>query len=216
MVRVPAFLGFAVEGWVRAALPLLLAAALLALGQRKAALAALVVAAAVLLFFRDPERSSGAAAGGVLSPADGRVVVVERVREERHLHADARQISVFMNIFNVHVNRAPFDATVVSVTHLPGRFRFADAEGAGIDNERVEVVLEDAAGRRALMVQVAGFVARRIVCRLSPGDRLSRGERFGLICFGSRVDIFLPDSYSASVRPGDRVRAGETLVGAAP
>jgi phosphatidylserine decarboxylase len=213
--RVPAFLGFALEGWVRCAFPLLAGTALLALGQRRAGAAALAIASLVLLFFRDPERVPAGGAADFVSPADGKVVAVDRARMPGYFPAEVLRISVFMNVFDVHVNRIPFDGRVVSVRHLPGRFRFADREGAGIENERVEVLLEDAAGRKALLVQVAGFVARRIVCRLSPGDEVARGERLGLICFGSRVDLYLPEGYAARVLPGDRVRAGVTPLGEA-
>jgi phosphatidylserine decarboxylase len=213
VTRVPAFLGFALEGWLRAAFPLALAAALFALGARRPACAALALAVLVLLFFRDPERSCDCAPGQFLSPADGRIVAVDRVAVPEYFEREVLRISVFMNIFDVHVNRIPFDAKVVSVRHLPGRFLFADKEGAGVQNERVEVLLQDGAGRRALLVQVAGFVARRIVCRLAPGDEVRRGERFGLICFGSRVDLYLPEGYAARVLPGDRVSAGASVLG---
>ncbi len=215
MTRVPAFLGFALEGWMRSSFPLLAGAALFALGQRRAGAVMLAAALLVLLFFRDPERAPAGDAAAFVSPADGRVVAVDRARMPAYFPGEVLRISVFMNIFDVHVNRIPFDGAVVSVRHLAGRFRFADREGAGIENERVEVLLEDAAGRKALLVQVAGFVARRIVCRLAPGDEVARGERCGLICFGSRVDLYLPEGYAAGVLPGDRVRAGETPLGKA-
>jgi phosphatidylserine decarboxylase len=145
----------------------------------------------------------------VLSPADGTLIVAEKVREEGTLKGEALKLSVFMTVFNVHVNRIPFDGTVLSVRRVPGAFVPADRAEASYGNNRVEVLLEDGQGRKALLVQVTGLIARRIICRLRPGDRVRRGERFGLICFGSRLDLFLPPEAVPALPLGAKVRAGE-------
>jgi phosphatidylserine decarboxylase len=162
-------------------------------------------------FFRDPERTPPPDDRFVLAPADGRVLAVVAEREERFLAAPATRVSIFMSPLDVHVNRNPVSGTVARVEHTPGRFRAAFADKASLDNERTAVVLESG-GRRYLMVQIAGALARRIVCRLAPGDRVQRGARFGMIMFGSRMDVFLPAGVKPVVRPGDRVYAGVTAL----
>lgn len=174
------------------------------------ALAALGIA----LFFRDPERQNNAAPGDFLSPADGRVVSVGSTGRNTEAGEDPLRISVFMSVFNVHINRVPRDGVVVDVKHIQGGFRMAHLDDASLENERTEILMEDGQGRRSLMVQVAGLVARRIICRLKPGDKVIAGERFGLICLGSRVDLYLPAGTEAKVKPGDRVRAGISVIGA--
>jgi phosphatidylserine decarboxylase len=177
-----------------------------------AALLPLVVGTAfVLWFFRDPERIPPADERLVVSPADGRVLAVAAEREERYLHGPATRVSIFMSPLDVHVNRNPVAGSVAMVEHTAGRFRAAFADKASLDNERNAVVLEHE-GRRFLMVQIAGALARRIVCRLAPGDRVRRGERFGMIMFGSRMDLFLPPGVRPRVRPGERVHAGTTVL----
>jgi phosphatidylserine decarboxylase len=168
--------------------------------------------AACLYFFRDPERRAPGDERLVVSPADGRVLAVVEEREERFLHAPATRISIFMSPLDVHVNRNPVSGRVEHVEHSQGRFRAAFADKASLDNERNAVVLESG-GRRYLMVQIAGALARRIICRVAPGDRVQRGERFGIIMFGSRVDLFLPVGVRPCVAKGDRVSAGTTVVG---
>jgi phosphatidylserine decarboxylase len=165
----------------------------------------------LLYFFRDPERVPPAGERAVVSPADGRVLAVVAEREERFLAAAATRVSIFMSPLDVHVNRNPVAGTVERVEHTPGKFRAAFADKASLDNERNAVVLA-AGGRRYLMVQIAGALARRIVCRLAPGDRVERGARFGLIMFGSRMDLYLPAGVRPVVKAGDRVRAGATVV----
>jgi phosphatidylserine decarboxylase len=162
-------------------------------------------------FFRDPERTPPADERLVVSPADGRVLAVAGEREERYLHAPATRVSIFMSPLDVHVNRAPVGGTVERVEHAAGRFRAAFAGKASADNERNAVVLASG-GRRFLMVQVAGALARRIVCRVRPGDRVRRGERVGLIMFGSRLELFLPLGVRPRVRGGERVYAGTSVV----
>ena len=200
------------EGTPHISIPLVLAVILLIAGFPKTGAAALTVAVAVALFFRDPERPNSAQPGDILSPADGRIVAVDKVDEDRHLGGEARRISVFMSIFNAHVNRIPLDSKVLAVKHVPGGFAMAHLDDAGVINERTEILLEDGSGRKILMVQVAGLVARRIICRIGGGDELKRGDRFGLICFGSRVDLYLPLEASPQIEIGARVRAGQSVL----
>jgi phosphatidylserine decarboxylase len=168
-----------------------------------------------LYFFRDPERTPPAGEHLVVSPADGRVLEVRAEREERFLGAPATRVSIFMSPLDVHVNRSPVAGTVERVQHTAGKFHAAFADKASLDNERNAVVLESE-GRRYLVIQIAGALARRIVCRRAPGDRLGRGERFGMIMFGSRVDLFLPPDVTPRVSKGDRVQAGRTVVAEVP
>jgi phosphatidylserine decarboxylase len=168
-----------------------------------------------LWFFRDPARMPPPGERLVLAPADGKVLDVASDREDRFLGAPATRISIFMSPLDVHVNRAPVSGTVERVEHTPGRFRAAFHDKASLDNERNAVVFRHGS-RRYLMVQIAGAVARRIVCDVAPGDALARGGRFGLIMFGSRLDLFMPHDVQPLVRPGDRVFAGLTPVAEEP
>ena len=171
----------------------------------------LVAVAFCLYFFRDPVRTAPADEHLVVSPADGRVVAVVAEHEDRFLHAPATRISIFMSPLDVHVNRNPVSGAVEQVLHTAGRFRAAVKDKASLDNERNAVVLR-AGDRRYLMIQIAGALARRIVCDIAPGDRVRRGERFGMIMFGSRVDLFLPAGVTPTVEKGARVQAGTTVV----
>ena len=184
-------------------------------GHPLALLPAVVGVGFCFYFFRDPERTPPDGDRLVVSPADGRVLAVVQEREERVLHAPTTRISIFMSPLDVHVNRNPVSGTVEAANHTPGKFRAAFADKASLDNERNAVVV-DAGGRRYLMVQIAGAIARRIVCDVHPGDRVRRGERFGMIMFGSRVDFFLPADVRPVVKPGDRVHAGSTVVAETP
>lgn len=200
------------EGLAFAAGPAAVSILLLLTGQAVIGTAGGMVALAILLFFRDPHRVASVQEGDLLSPADGRIVAVDTGEEKRFLGGMALRISVFMNVFNVHINRIPADGKVLSVRHVPGGFAMAHLDDAGVINERTEIHMEDSRGRQSLMVQVAGLVARRIICRLKPGDVVKRGERFGLICFGSRVDLYLPAEAVPDVRIGDKVTAGKTVL----
>jgi len=203
----------AAEGFVPGSLSLIAAGLLFALGFYTAGVFLLLASAGILLFFRDPEREVSSGTGQIISAADGKVIAVEPVVEDRYLKADALRISVFMSIFNVHINRAPMDGRVEDVKHISGGFRMAHLDAASLENERTEILLEDESGRRSLMVQVAGLVARRIICRLVPGDQVESGGRFGLICFGSRVDLYLPPETVPAVKVGDKVKAGLSVLG---
>ena len=165
----------------------------------------------VLYFFRNPERTAPADSATVVAPADGTVIVVERV-PETPLGIEALKISIFMSVFNVHVNRVPFDGKVVDIFHHQGKFFNARDGRASCENERNGIVLEIAGGVRIAFVQIAGLIARRIVSYPLIGDMLVRGERYGLIRFGSRVDVYLPPDAVPLVKPGDATVAGETVL----
>jgi phosphatidylserine decarboxylase len=178
-----------------------------------AALAMLVVTGLVFNFFRDPERVAPSDESLAVAPADGKVVKVGRAVDpitgrERNV------VCIFMNLFNVHVNRMPVSCMVRRIEYIPGKFFNASLDKASEDNERCLVHAEDSDGEEWTTVQIAGLVARRIVCWTEPGDFLSRGQRFGLIKFGSRVDLYMPDGYAPVVAVGDKVHAGETPVAA--
>jgi phosphatidylserine decarboxylase len=166
----------------------------------------------MLYFFRDPERLIPEGEKIFVSPADGKVILIQRVHEEKFLKSDAVEVSIFMSPFDVHVNRAPCDGVVESVVRTPGKFLSAFKHEASLQNENIAMVLNAKHGR-ILVRQVAGFLARRAVCRAKPGVSLSKGERYGIIKFSSRLDIYLPKDVRIKVRSGDRVRAGETVVG---
>ncbi len=182
------------------------------LGWKYPAWFLLVLTLFVLFFFRDPERVVPAGDGVVVSPADGKVIVVKDVFEPTYLKQDVKQISIFLSVFNVHVNRAPYGGSVEAVKYNPGRFHVASVDKASLDNEQTAMVITS--GRHKILVkQIAGLIARRIVCYARPGDRLVSGERYGLIRFGSRVDLFLPKDVVLHVKVGDRVKGGRGIIG---
>ena len=165
-------------------------------------------------FFRDPDREVPDGDGLVVSPADGRVVAIDKERTADSVPGTLFQrVSIFMSPLDVHVNRAPATGEVTSVRHSPGQFRAAFLEQASAENERTEIAMRDPAGRPLVFVQIAGMLARRIVCRLRPGETIERGARFGMIMFGSRVDVYLPEPAEILVAVGDRVRAGSDVLG---
>ena len=165
----------------------------------------------VLQFFRDPARRVPADPGLVCAPADGRIVMVEKT-EDPFTNRPALKISVFMNVFNVHSNRAPVDGEVTDVNYYQGGFFNAALDKASLENERNVLRLRMDDGSELTCVQIAGLVARRILCYVKPGDRLVKGERFGFIRFGSRVDLYLTPQARARVTVGDKVYAGETVL----
>ncbi|MEW6586931.1 MAG: phosphatidylserine decarboxylase family protein [Nitrospirota bacterium] len=162
-------------------------------------------------FFRDPERATPAGEGLFVSPADGKVILTKDVYEKEYLKADAKEISIFMSPLDVHVNRAPCDGAVAAVRYTPGKFFAAYSDDAATKNENIAMVLEGNQGR-ILVRQVAGFLARRAVCRVKVGDRVRRGERYGIIKFSSRLDVYLPEDAKITVKVGDKVKAGETVI----
>lgn len=169
----------------------------------------------VLQFFRDPPRVIPAQAGVVLSPADGRIVVVGKARDP-YLDRDALKISVFMNVFNVHSNRSPVDGEVRKAWYYPGSFLNAALDKASLENERNALHIVTAEGRDVTCVQVAGLIARRILCYVKTGDRLARGQRYGFIRFGSRVDVYLPPDARPLAQVGDVVYATSTVLAEFP
>ena len=170
-----------------------------------------VVALWVAYFFRDPERTGERGAQLVVAPADGRVVMITTVDEPDFLGGRATRISIFMNIFNVHVNRYPIGGSVVYLRYVPGKFLDAHAERASIENEQSSIGIEDA-GRRVLVRQIAGLIARRIITYPLMNERVVQGDRLGLIRFGSRVDVYVPENAAVKVRVGDLPVAGTTVL----
>lgn len=170
-----------------------------------------LLTAFIVQFFRDPPREVPAQANVVLSPADGRIVKVEKVRDP-YTDRDAVLISVFMNVFNVHSNRSPVDGTVERVEYKAGKFVNADLDKASTENERNALVVRTTSGERIAVVQVAGLIARRILCYVKVADSLARGQRYGFIRFGSRVDVYLPLSVRPKVAVGDMVYATTTVL----
>jgi len=180
------------------------------MGWWAAAAVFMVAALACLGFFRDPERTPPTLPGAVVAPADGRVMVVTEAMDP--WVGPATRVSIFLSPLDVHVNRAPVDGLVKNVEYAPGRFLAAYRPDASEENERCTVSVEGESARVAVK-QIAGVVARRIVCRVRPGDSLRAGQRYGLIRFGSRTDLVVPRSTEIRVRVGDRVRGGESVMG---
>lgn len=170
-----------------------------------------VIAGFVLQFFRDPARTIPQEPNAVLSPADGRIVTIERTQDPQ-LNREAIKVSVFMNVFNVHSNRSPVDGEVTAVNYFAGSFLNAALAKASLENERNAVSVRLANGQEITFIQIAGLVARRILCYAKVGDQLSRGQRYGFIRFGSRVDVYLPLDAQVNVSIGDHVLATETIL----
>jgi phosphatidylserine decarboxylase len=167
----------------------------------------------VIYFFRDPKRSSPPEEKAVLSPADGKVIRVESCFEERFLKGPAMKISIFMSIFNVHINRVPVTGRIVGRFYSPGKFFSANLDKASLLNEQNALLLETPEKTRLVIIQIAGLIARRIVCRVTDGDPVARGQRFGLIRFGSRLDVYLPQNAKIQVQLGQKVFGGQTILG---
>lgn len=183
------------------------------LGLTALTVLALFATAFTLYFFRDPERFLPERRDALVSPADGKVILIEDVMDQAFTGGPAHKISIFMNVFDVHVNRIPCDGSVDRIMYTPGRFYSADSDRGALHNEYCATLLSTSSGRKIAFVQVAGLIARRIVCWLEPGDRVQRGRRFGLIRFGSRVDLYLPMETEIKVTVGQKVTAGETIIG---
>jgi len=164
-------------------------------------------------FFRDPERTAPDLRGAVLSPADGRVIKVEQLENSPHYPERCNKVSIFMSVFNVHVNRIPFDGTVSRLHYNPGKFFSANRDKASLENEYNAVTVTTDRGKRICFVQIAGLIARRIICDLKQGERVKKGSRFGMICFGSRLDLYLPERTRVQVETGQRVSAGTSVLG---
>jgi phosphatidylserine decarboxylase len=203
------------EGWPFVGITLAVAIALSVTSLWAAAALAWLLVAFVVQFFRDPPRNIPTQPNAVLSPADGRIVTVATVRDP-YLDRDALKISVFMNVFNVHSNRAPVDGSVANAWYHRGSFINAALDKASLENERNALHLRTKDGQDVTCVQIAGLVARRILCYVKPGDPLSRGQRYGFIRFGSRVDVYLPPAATPRVAVGDSVYATETILADLP
>lgn len=213
MTALAEIIGLAPEG-ARIVFPTFaLGVILMALGLHWLGFLIVLFAVAAGSFFRDPERYPDRTTGVVLSGADGKVTDISQCVLPDDRETNYHRVSVFMSPLNVHVNRAPAGGEIASVEHTPGKFSAAFRDTAGEDNERNLIVIRDSAGRRHGMMQVAGFLARRIVCRVRAYDKVTAGQRIGLIMFGSRVDHFIPPDYRVTVALGEHVRAGETVLG---
>jgi phosphatidylserine decarboxylase len=167
----------------------------------------------IALFFRNPKREIPETENAILSPADGTIIDVITCMEERFLKAEALKVSIFMSVLDVHLNRAPVAGKVLEKSYNPGRFLVASREKASLLNEQNALILETEDRSKILLIQIAGLVARRIVCYPKAGDRLRKGEIFGLIRFGSRVDLYLPTTVKPIVWIGQHVKGGESIIG---
>lgn len=203
------------EGWPFLAASLAAAAVVHWFAGLGWALPLWIIALFVLQFFRDPPRTVPADPRAVLSPADGRIIVVERT-EDPYLKREALKVSVFMNVFNAHSNRSPVDGEVRDAWYFPGKFVNADLAKASLENERNALWIRTPDGADVTCVQVAGLIARRILCYVKAGHKLARGERYGFIRFGSRVDVYLPPAAVPRAAVGDKVYATETVLAVLP
>jgi phosphatidylserine decarboxylase len=202
----------AVEGVPFVAGAAAIVAVFFALGWTAVAGFFVVVTLFIVFFFRNPKRVTPSDENAVVSPADG-VVIYQGEARESHLDQQMLKISIFMSVFNVHINRVPVSGTVIDQFYQPGKFLDVRHERATFENEQQGLVLETAKGVRLVVVQVAGLIARRIVCYPTIGTLIKQGERYGLIRFGSRLDVYLPPGTDLKVQMGDKTVAGETILG---
>ncbi|MDO8433654.1 MAG: phosphatidylserine decarboxylase [Candidatus Binatus sp.] len=214
IARAAKLIGIAAEGVIMSVAVTAAGIILIALGAKSIGAIVVLIAIAVAMFFRDPDRFPARTDGVVISGADGKVTDIAEVAFPAGAGDRCHRVSVFMSPLNVHVNRAPVGGVVTMVEHTSGEFRAAFRDDASEHNERNLIAMSDPLGRRFAMLQVAGYLARRIVCRLRARDRIQVAQRIGLIMFGSRVDHFFPAEYRVMVTMGQRVRAGETIIGA--
>jgi phosphatidylserine decarboxylase len=170
----------------------------------------------IAYFFRNPRREIPSAEKAILAPADGRIVHVGECLEDRFLKATALKVSIFMSVFDVHLNRAPASGRIVERSYNPGKFLVASREKSSLLNEQNALVLETDDRWRMVFIQIAGVIARRIVCYARAGDALTRGEIFGMIRFGSRIDLYLPPDVKPLVQVGQHVKGGESIIGVRP
>jgi phosphatidylserine decarboxylase len=183
------------------------------LGLTGLAIFTLIVTFCICGFFRDPDRAIPNKEGAIVSPADGKVIRVGSVENTPFFAGESTKISIFMSVFNVHVNRIPFDGRIKKINYHPGKFFSANLDKASEKNEHNAVFLETQNGINMCVVQVAGLIARRIICKVQPGEDVRRGQRFGIICFGSRLDVYLPVNTNIEVAVGDKVKAGTSILG---
>ena len=176
------------------------------------AIAGLILTGFILYFFRDPERIIPVGDGLVVSPADGKVIEILDCTEPYFTNIKTKRVSIFMNVFNCHVNRSPIKGQVIDIKYKEGKFLPANKFKATVENEQAAILLSDKLERKVAVVQVAGLIARRILCLAEVGDELKRGERFGMIRFGSRLDLYLPLSSKILVDKGQKVVAGQSII----
>lgn len=199
------------EGWLFIAISVILALLVYHFSNFWIALPFIIIAVFVIQFFRDPKREIPGEANIVLSPADGKIICIEPALDT-YQNVQALKISVFMNVFNVHSNRSPVDGEVIDLKYVPGKFVNADFDKASTENERNAMIMQLSNGQKISVVQIAGLVARRILCYTKVGSSLARGERYGFIRFGSRVDLYLPLNAKPLVSIGQKVKATATIL----
>lgn len=168
----------------------------------------------IAFFFRNPKRHSPQQQGLIIAPADGKICQISETYEKRFLKESRTRVSIFMSVLNCHINRSPVTGTIIDNYYHPGKFHLALVDKASDSNEQHALLLEDEQKNRFVVVQIAGFIARRIVSYIKKGDFIQRGARFGIIQFGSRVDLYLPKNATLRVKEGQTVRGGETVIGA--
>ena len=204
----------AVEGYPFIALFAFCALFCAAIGWHCLATIGLCLTLFTVYFFRNPERCPPEGDNALVAPADGKIIFVGKVPEDRYFSGqDVTKVSIFMNVFNVHVNRVPISGKVIDQFYNRGRFLNASLDKASLENEQSGLLLETASGVKVLCVQIAGLIARRIVSYPDNGDSLLRGQRYGLIRFGSRVDLYFPEDVEVSAKLGDKTVAGESVLG---
>lgn len=172
-----------------------------------------VLCGLTIYFFRDPDRTTPDDDDLIISPADGKVVLIRQVHENEYMKCKATQVSIFLSPLNVHVNRIPFSGKLEYVRYSPGKYLMAWDDHASEENERAHFGVKHTSGAKILFKQITGFLARRIVYNIKEGDSVTTGERFGIMKFGSRMDLLLPDSVEVSVKKGENTVAGESIIG---
>jgi phosphatidylserine decarboxylase len=198
--------------------PFLIASALLticlwAIGWKVLPLIGILLTLFIAFFFRNPTRKIPSLRNIILSPADGRIIYLGECEEDRFLKEKALKVSIFMSLFDVHINRVPASGRLIERSYHPGQFLVANADKSSLLNEQNALVLETEDRLKILLIQIAGFVARRIVCYAKTGDHLKMGEIFGMIRFGSRIDLYLPSGVKPAVKVGQHVKGGESIIG---
>jgi len=176
-------------------------------------LAGLIITFFIVFFFRDPDRIIPNAKRIVVSPADGKVIAAGIIESSPYYEGACQKVSIFMSLFNVHVNRIPHEGKVKKISYNPGKYFSANLDKASKENEQNAVFIETKDGENISTVQIAGLIARRIICKVQKGDEVDRGQRFGLICFGSRLDVYLPKDSKLKVSVGEQVKAGTSVLG---
>jgi phosphatidylserine decarboxylase len=194
----------------------LLTVVLWMLGWKLLGVVGILLTLFIAYFFRNPRREIPSAEKAILAPADGRIVHVGECLEDRFLKATTLKVSIFMSVFDVHLNRAPASGRIVERSYNPGKFLVASREKSSLLNEQNALLLETDDRWRMVFIQIAGLIARRIVCYAKAGDALTRGEIFGMIRFGSRIDLYLPPDVKPLVQVGQHVKGGESIIGVRP